>query len=171
VNTSPRRFVLVFLGVLGLLLGISYTPAFASSLLAPYLAWSARVSAELLGWLGQPTMVEGTVLRSAEFAIDIRRGCDAYEPLAILAAGICAFPAGWGARLRGLATGAVVLLLLNFVRILSLFLLGQAMPDAFDMAHEGLWQAVFIAVAVALWALWARRARRPAGQPREEDAA
>ncbi len=165
MNTSLPRFALVFLGVLGLLLGISYTPAFGASVLSPYLAWSARVTSVVLGWLGEPTTVDGTVLRSAAFAIDIRRGCDAYEPFAILAAGLCAYPAPWAARLRGLALGAVVLVLLNLVRILSLFVVGRTVPDMFDLAHEGLWQAVFIAVAVAFWALWARRL---GARPRDE---
>ncbi len=47
------------------------------------------------------------------------------------------------------------LLLLNLVRIVSLFYIQIHFPRAFEVMHIEVWQVLFIFLAIALWALWA----------------
>jgi exosortase/archaeosortase family protein len=48
----------------------------------------------------------------------------------------------------------LLLLILNLVRIVSLFLIGVYSPRIFALTHIDVWQALFIFLAVLLWILW-----------------
>jgi exosortase/archaeosortase family protein len=48
----------------------------------------------------------------------------------------------------------LLLLILNLVRIVSLFLIGVYFHRIFDLTHIDVWQALFIFLAVLLWILW-----------------
>ncbi len=50
--------------------------------------------------------------------------------------------------------GALLLLALNLVRIVSLFLIGVYSPRIFALMHIDVWQALFIFFAVLFWILW-----------------
>ena len=47
------------------------------------------------------------------------------------------------------------LMLLNLARIVSLFYIQIHFPRAFEVMHIEVWQALFIFLAIALWAWWA----------------
>ncbi len=128
-----------------------------------YLELNARVSATLIGWCGHQATCRGVSVSSREtgFSVQIRRGCDAIEPSAIFLAGVAAFPARWRRKLPGMLVGAVLLLALNFVRIVSLFFIGIHYPRVFHLMHVDVWQAVFIFLAIVLWIVWALWATRP----------
>jgi exosortase/archaeosortase family protein len=75
----------------------------------------------------------------------------------ILLASIVAFPASLKARAIGLALGAVVVQLLNAVRIVTLYLLGAYQPRLFDMFHTAVWQILVILSAIAFFLIWSAR--------------
>ena len=63
---------------------------------------------------------------------------------------------------RAMVVGVLVLLLLNLVRIVTLFLMQvHAMYELFDLGHKSLWPMAFMLVSIVLWALWARWAIVP----------
>ena len=95
-------------------------------------------------------------LRSSAFAVDVKNGCNGVEAMLILVAAVLAFPAGWKARLAGVAAGTLVIQALNLVRVVSLFWLGTHRRDVFDLFHAAVWQTVLILVAVGLFVLWTR---------------
>ncbi|MHC5004765.1 MAG: exosortase H [Planctomycetota bacterium] len=138
---------------------------FQQDVFPAYLRWNAAVSARLLAWAGEGATANDTVVLSQRYALEIKRGCDAIEPAALLAAAIIAFPAAWRRRAIGLAIGIPALLGLNFVRIISLYYTGIHAPDAFEVVHVEVWQPLFIAAALLLWvgwAIWATRRRAAA---------
>src|SRR4029079_5602687 len=65
----------------------------------PFTAGIARVSAGVLGVLGQHVSMSGTVIRSPRFAVNIRNGCNGVEGMLIFLAAVLAFPASWKSRL------------------------------------------------------------------------
>ena len=164
-NTGPIwRFGLKFGGLMALYYLIVLTP-FCDRLLYSYLATNAWLANGILNWLGQDSHVSEITIRSARFAITVRRGCDAVEPSWFFCAALLAFPVSWVRKVWGILTGAVLLQLLNLIRIVSLYFIGLHYPRLFNTAHVEIWPVVFTIVAIALWMGWigwSRRTDQPA---------
>ena len=123
------------------------------------------MSGVVLNGLGQGVTREGTILRSARFAVNIRNGCNGVEAMLIFLAAVLAFPAPWRSRVLGLVLGIAAIQVVNLIRVVALFLTGVYMPRIFDASHTVVWQTIVILFAVALWIYWANRfagAREPA---------
>jgi len=126
-------------------------------LVEPFTGLVADASGVTLNLLGQHVTMQGTVLRSARFAVNIRNGCNGIEALIIFLAAILAFPATWRSRLIGLALGTLAIQVVNLVRVVALFLTGAYLPSWFESSHTVIWQTIVILCAVLLWIFWAQR--------------
>ena len=164
-NTGPIwRFGLKFGGLMALYYVVVLTP-FCDGLLYAYLGVNAWLANGILNWLGQDSRVSEITIRSARFAITVRRGCDAIEPSWFFCAALLSFPAPLARKVIGIVAGAVMLQVLNLVRIVSLYFIGIHYPKFFSPAHVEIWPVVFILVALLLWLgwiNWSRRAVQPA---------
>jgi exosortase/archaeosortase family protein len=116
-----------------------------------YLAANAWAANGVLHLMGQKTSVSGVTIRSAQFAVAVRRGCDAIEPAWFFSAAVLAFPIRIRKRYAALLGGVTLIVMLNVLRIVSLYFIGLRMPAFFPAAHLELWPAVFVAVVLALW--------------------
>ena len=154
---SAKGPVLLFGAKFGVLLllfyGVLALPPVEKALYF-YLEANAWTSSFLLNLLGQGTQVNEVTIRSPEFAIAIRRGCDAIEPAWLLCAAILAFPGPWRSKATGMLAGFVILQLLNLVRIVTLFGIGKSMPAFFPAAHLEIRPTVFILAAILLFIGW-----------------
>jgi len=156
---GPRFPVLRFLLRFALLLGAYQVLVLlprADRMLYGYLRANAWGANAILRFLGQDTRLHEVTIRAADFAISVRRGCDALEPAWIYAAALLAFPAPWRTKPRALLLGVAAILALNLVRIVSLFFIGRNWPEFFPSAHLELWPAAFILAALGLWLAWLR---------------
>jgi len=54
----------------------------------------------------------------------------------------------------------VAIHLLNLVRVISLFFLGQYNAGWFEFAHLYVWEGVLMVATMAIFALWVQRALR-----------
>ena len=138
---------------MGLFYILILTPIFDQWLYA-YLGANARVANGILNLMGQDTHVSEITIRAARYAITVRRGCDAIEPSWFFCAALLAFPARLGRKVLGILMGAILLQILNLVRIVSLFYVGLYHPIFFDAAHVEIWPAVFIVVTISFWIGW-----------------
>ena len=153
------RFVLKFGFLLALFYGLSVTSYF-DRMLYSYLEANAWVSNAILHGFGQQTQVSEVTIESPQFAIAIRRGCDAVEPTWLFCAAVLSFRAPLMRKLPGLLAGTVLLQILNLVRIVTLYWIGLYSPDIFEAAHMEIWPTVFIIVAIVLfigWIEWSRK--------------
>jgi len=152
---------------MGVFYGISATACFREHLFPFWLKWNASLAAAALRNLGENALAAGPDIISTEtqVALAIRRGCDAVEPIAFFITAVAAFPAAWRLKLVGMAIGAAGLIALNFIRIISLFLIRVHYPGAFEIAHVEVWQMAFVLAAMAIWLAWARHAMRDHGAP------
>ena len=75
----------------------------------------------------------------------------------MLCAAILAFPSPWRHKLAGLAIGVVAVQLLNIVRVISLFYIGQWDFAVFEWAHQYVWQALIMLDVLIVWLIWVRR--------------
>ncbi|HEY0555495.1 MAG TPA: exosortase H [Thermoanaerobaculia bacterium] len=128
----------------------------------PFTAAIAGTSGAVLNAMGQHVTQNGTILRSAKFAVNIRNGCNGVEAMLIFLAAVLAFPASWKSRGAGLVLGILAIQVVNLIRVVALFLTGVYFPRIFDTSHTVIWQTIVILVGVLLWIFWANRFATPA---------
>ena len=150
-------FLIFFVLILGASFTlISWNPV-NDRVIEPFTGAIARAGGATLNLLGQQTKMEGTVIRSSRFAVNIRNGCNGVEAMLIYFAAVLAFPASWKSRLMGVGLGFVAIQLVNLIRVVALFLTGVYLPKLFDSSHTVVWQTLVILSGVLLWVLWADR--------------
>ena len=156
-----RRRSLVFLArFIGILFFFFFTVALRpvnDVVIVPLTGSIAAVSATLLKALGEAVTVDGTEIRSTEFAVNIQNGCNGLETVLLLGSAVLAFPANWRRRAAGLFAGFLAIELLNFARVVSLFWVGRHRPALFSSSHTVLWQSVVVIFGVVFFLLWARQ--------------
>jgi exosortase H (IPTLxxWG-CTERM-specific) len=163
---NPRRRQVIFLVVFGVLLAGSFTLLSINwvndHVIVPFTAGVAKASGVTLNLLGQEVTLDGTVIRSPRFAVNIENGCNGVETMLIFMSAVLAFPASWRSRLAGLAIGLVAIQGINLVRVVALYMTGAYLPSLFDASHTVIWQTLVILSGVLLWLLWASRFALPA---------
>ena len=118
---------------------------------------TARWTSAGLGLLGIATQVDGTIIASNSFAVDIVAECTAIGPLLLFIGAILAYPSKFTSKGAGVIAGIVLLTMINVVRIVSLFWIGSNFPQFLDVAHLLVWQSAMIIFAIVLWLFWAER--------------
>jgi exosortase H (IPTLxxWG-CTERM-specific) len=150
----------------GLIFAAIVTALFAGELTSPGQAyvvdpWTSSV-AKVATWLAKlfdPNVgVAGPTLYSTSngFAVTILAGCNGLEAMIVLIAAILAYPAPWKHRLTGIVAGIAAIQVLNIVRIVSLFYIGQWNPRVFEWAHLYGWQVLIMLDVLIVWLLWLR---------------
>jgi exosortase/archaeosortase family protein len=153
-SKSPvLRFVLKFGILMALFYGLSAT-SYYDRMLYSYLEANAWLSNSILNGFGQHTHVSGVSIESPQFAIVLRRGCDAAEPTWLFSAAVLSFRAPLIRKLPGVLAGIVVLQVLNLLRIVTLYWIGLHLPDVFNSAHMEVWPTAFVVVAIVLFICW-----------------
>jgi exosortase H (IPTLxxWG-CTERM-specific) len=161
-NRQEIQFLAVFLGLLFAGFAVLSLNGVNDRVVEPFTGWVARTSGSLLKAIGQNVSMQGTIIQSPDFAVNIRNGCNGVETLVIFCAAVLAFPASWRSRLWGLVLGVLAIQAINFIRVIALFLTGAYYPKWFDSSHTVVWQTVVILCGVLLWMFWASKfAERP----------
>jgi exosortase H (IPTLxxWG-CTERM-specific) len=135
----------------------TFPPVFKNTVLPlnEFLAWS---SAKVLGILGNEGIrSSGVSVSSSEYAIDIAEGCNGIYALSIVLAGIIAVPARWRPKSVGLVLAVVLIMILNYVRILTLWYAGLTSAFLFDTMHLYVWECIIIALGAGYWYWWYER--------------
>jgi len=150
------RFFLLFIAIQIVLFGGELYGPVQASLVIPWTATLARISAGLLQTFDPDVHAYGVVIQSLKngFGVSIQPGCNGVEACIILIAAMLAFPAPWKYKLAGIGIAAVQGV--NIVRVISLFYLGQWNMKVFEFAHLYLWQALIMLDVLVVWLLWVR---------------
>ena len=154
---SPVLKFLVGFGVCMIIFYLIYlSPFFVEYIGKPILAIQAKISSFLLNILGQGTTANADIISSPEYSISIKNGCDGLETLAIMLSGIVVFPIAFRLKWPGLLYGTIALMLLNFIRIVALYIVGKNFSqEVFDFLHEQGGFVIFTVLGVFLWIIWA----------------
>lgn len=164
LNRSDIRFLVIFGLCMGLYYLVTLLPPVEKGFFPAYLRLNAAVSGTVLRVFGMEVTVRDQALVSADGpSIEVARGCDAVAPSALFVSAVLASPVPLLSRLAAAAAGTAALMLLNLLRIISLFLVRIHWPRAFEAMHLDVWQALFIFLALVFWAAWASRASRKLG--------
>ena len=161
------RFFILFVVILAVLFAAELAPPVQSALVVPWTQALVRISAELITFIDPRVAVFGNILQSTTtgFALSVRSGCNGVEAAMILIAAMLAFPASWRYRLIGIVAGLFAVQLLNIVRVISLFYLGQWNMSVFDWAHSYLWPALIMLDVLIVWIIWIRALPRVTSIP------
>lgn len=127
-----------------------------TAVITPFTEQLAAVAGGLMQWFDPAVTAEGIVVRSSRnaFAVSIEAGCNGVEAMIILLSAILAYPAPWKHKSLGLILGLIAIQVLNLVRIISLFYLGQWDKTAFEWAHLYLWQMLIMLDALMVFLIW-----------------
>lgn len=159
-NRRPvLRAVIIFAVLMGLFYAFVHLPSRGAPF-RPYLGILAQATGGVLTLFGHEATVVDTSVSSTAFSMTIVRGCDAIEPMAALIAAVVASPATIWMKIPGILVGTLVFLVINLIRLVSLFLVGIYFPNAFEVVHLDIWQVAFIALIICFWAIWFRWATR-----------
>lgn len=159
---ASRYPVFLFVVAFGLLMvlyyAFSFTPFFINRFYPFIIECNAAAASSILNLFGQHTINAGDTISSSKLTLSLRRGCDAVEPAAFLVAAILVFPSKFLPKIPGIIVGTALLMVLNLIRVVSLFLVGVYYPSAFEILHVEIWQVVFVLLALLFWALWISQA-------------
>lgn len=155
-----QRFLLLFiasaLGMFILLLSAPVRPLIEG--FSGALAITAASIVRLAGGIcEQREAVMSNPLRG--FALEVRDGCNGVNVVILLWAAILGYPSAIGKKLWGLGAGLAAIQVLNLLRIISLFYLGQYYRSMFDFVHLYVWELLIILDAIVVFAMWSRRAQ------------
>jgi exosortase H (IPTLxxWG-CTERM-specific) len=152
------RFFLIFLGVLAALFAFEISHVGETWFVFPFTDGLAQFSAWLIKLFDSNVHSHGKIIQSTAngFAVSIERGCNGIEAVIILIAALAAFPSTLRQKLIGFGLGFVAIQVLNLVRIISLFYMGQWSMVWFEWFHLYLWQALIILDALVVWLVWLR---------------
>jgi exosortase/archaeosortase family protein len=178
-QVADVRFLVLTSALMLVLYALVYHPYGESSLpgrlLIGYLGLSAKGSAAVLDWLGEPVSAQGTMV-TGRFPYIVVLDCAALDAQALFAAAVLAFPASIAAKCLGLAAGLAGIWAINIGRLVVLYYAGARSIDLFRVLHEEIFVFALIVAVCMLFLAWARWAR-PAvtglarGEPHESVAA
>ena len=153
------RFFAWFVGLLTLLFLLELTPPVQAYFVMPWTNMLASISTSIVTLFDPNVVASGNVMRNNVngFAVAIEAGCNGVEAAIVLVAAMLAFPAPWRYRILGIAIGIAAVQLLNIVRVISLFYIGQWDFSVFEWAHQYVWQALIMLDVLVVWLIWVRR--------------
>jgi exosortase H (IPTLxxWG-CTERM-specific) len=158
VTVLMLRFFIIFSVLLIGLFTLEILQPAEKYVILPFTSMVADISVWIVQLFDDNVMATGNVIRDkvSGFGVRIERGCNGLEAVIILFAAIFAFPAPFKNKLIGFIAGFFAIQLLNLVRIISLYYLGQWNYTAFEWFHLYLWQALIILDALVVWLIWLR---------------
>lgn len=158
------RFAVLFVLILVVLFTLQLMPVGQSLVVMPFTGLIADISAALLSAFDSDVQASGKIIqdRQSGFGVSIEAGCNGIEATIVLVAAIFAFPSSLLSKLVGIAGGFLAIQLMNLLRIISLFYLGQWSQTAFEWAHLYVWQSLIILDVLIVFLVWLRfSAARP----------
>jgi exosortase H (IPTLxxWG-CTERM-specific) len=162
----PRQFVIVFAASFLIGFGLLLAP-FVQPQVRRFSCWLVTISAALIRACGGAVDTEGAILRQplTGFAIEMRDGCNAVNVTILLWSAVLAFHASWSQKAKGLVIGALAIQLVNFIRFISLFYLGQYSATWFEFAHAYLWETLIVFDTMVVFWLWVQFVSRSRALP------
>jgi len=114
----------------------------------------------VLKLLGKDPTIDGTVVGTPVTQFIVIPECTIFAPLALFVAGVAFFPSTVPEKLRAIVGGALILSVVNLVRLVSLYLVLESSPSVFESVHLFVWQPMMALTALVTWGIWAGRRTR-----------
>jgi exosortase H (IPTLxxWG-CTERM-specific) len=158
------RFIAIFALLILLLFAVELTAPAQKYFVLPWTSALTSAASFILQSVDSTVISAGKVLANGKtgFSVSVEAGCNGIEAVIVLLAAMLAFPAPWRLKLGGIVFGALTIQVLNLVRVITLFYIGQWNTTLFHWMHLYVWQALIMLDVVVVWLVWIRML------PREE---
>lgn len=152
------RFISIFALTLLVLFTVELLTPVQRAVIDPFTGALAAMSAALILPFDDTVIATGRILRDAVsgFAVSIEAGCNGVEASIVLIAGVLAFPARWGQKALAIGLGFIAIQMLNVLRIISLFYLGQWNYAIFEWTHLYFWPVLIMLDVLVVFAIYLR---------------
>jgi len=131
-------------------------------LLAPITEWNAQLAAALLHLQGIEVLRQGASLHhTSGFSCTVDLACTGLPLAALILVAVALYPTTTRFRVRALAIGLPLLLVVNLVRMIHLVRVGIETPESFDFVHDVAWRVGLLVLFAVSWTLWRHLARIP----------
>ena len=152
------RFITIFIVVLVTLFTLDMLKPVQEHVIVPFTTFLAHLSAALILPFDSTVTAYGKVLqfRDTGFAVSIEAGCNGIEATIVFIAAVIAFPARWRARIAAIVLGFFAIQLMNLLRIISLFYLGNWNTGIFEWIHLYLWPALIMLDVLLVFIVYLR---------------
>jgi len=157
MDTTKRSAVLfVIFAATGF--GLLLSPVIDRVFVGPFIHVITWISGAVIDLFGGSVTVLGDILSAPTggFAVRVDNGCSGLDAVILLAAACLAFPTTWRLRMVGVLACSAAILLVNIIRIISLFYLGQYSMAWFNWAHNYAWDILILIDGVIAYMLWIR---------------
>ena len=159
VIKSLIRLYVAFCGLILLFVIAFHIPAFHHAVVVPFTYFVAKCCSILMNIFGANSYVVENTLSTSKYSINVVDGCNGIYATAILISGVIAFPSRLNHKLAGVLLGVAAIFVVNLIRVISLFYMGQHYPDIFEEVHVYVWQPIIILWAIFVWDFWSRHQR------------
>jgi len=161
VEMRMGRFLLLFCVSLAVLFGLLLAP-FTEPAIRSFTTGLVTVSAQLIRVFGGHAAARGDILENptSHFAIQMAYGCNGAHVTILLWAAVLAFPATWKQKAKGLLAGTAAIHVVNLIRFISLFYVGEYNRAWFDFAHLYLWESLMMIDTLVIFWTWAHFVRK-----------
>jgi len=162
----PKNRMLRFLVLFPIFLAVGFCALlipFLHPAITAFTRGLVEVSAMVIRLFGGNAAANQVILRNPSngFAMEVLDGCNGDDVVVLLWAAILAYPASWLQKGKGLLAGTATIYVINFLRIISLFYLGQYDMRWFEFAHLYVWESVFVLLTLTIFWMWVRRMAAP----------
>lgn len=127
-------------------------------IIIPFTENLALISTWIIQIFDKNVRVNGIIMQQINtgFSVSIESGCNGVEAIIVLISAMLVFPASWKHKLKGIVVGFIAVELLNIIRIISLFYLGQWDYDIFEWAHLYIWEVLIMLDVLIIFLWWLR---------------
>jgi exosortase H (IPTLxxWG-CTERM-specific) len=152
------RFIALFIALIVFLFAVELSRPAQTYFVLPWTSALTSAAAFLLQTFDSSVIASGKVIANAKsgFSVSVEAGCNGIEAVIVLLAAMLAYSAPWRHKLVGILLGALTIQLMNLVRVITLFYIGQWSLSAFEWAHLYVWQALIMLDVVVVWLVWIR---------------
>ncbi|MEP0202593.1 MAG: exosortase H [Halioglobus sp.] len=152
------RFVTVFAITLLALFTLEMLDSVQQAVIQPFTGLLATLSASMIIPFDDAVVASGRVIEHTtnQFAVSIEAGCNGVEAAIVLIAAVAAFPATLWQKCGAIVVGFLAIQVMNLLRIISLFYLGQWNLDIFTWTHLYLWPVLIMLDVLIVFILYLR---------------
>lgn len=161
------RFAFIFTGVLLTLFTVELLDPVQAAVVQPFTAWLADLSAAIIIPFDASVETFGRVISHREngFAVSIEAGCNGVEAAIVLIAAVIAYPASAPQKIGAIFLGFLAIQVMNVMRIISLFYIGQWNIDLFNWTHLYLWPVLIMLDVLVVFLVYLRHLNKPPSAP------
>ena len=152
------RFVTIFALTLLALFTLEMLDSVQQAVIQPFTGLLATLSASMIIPFDNAVVASGRIIEHTtnHFAVSIEAGCNGVEATIVLVAGVVAFPATLWQKCSAIVVGFLAIQVMNLLRIISLFYLGQWNLDIFTWTHLYLWPVLIMLDVLIVFILYLR---------------